>query len=260
MTAFLDFPATAFEAGTSFWRALTAYTLSPARGAFEEFATLVPESGDAFLRVQRTAESTPRCHLDLHVERVDESAEQAVCLGASVGEERPGIVVMTSPGGLPFCVVRHRGEEHRPAPKVWSGGHRSLVDQLCLDIPPGAPADEGAFWAAFTGWERRPGSRPEFDYLVRPAGMPLRLLVQRLDDGGVDRCASHLDFACDDVDAEVHRHEALGASVVRAMTNWTTLVDPTGMRYCVTGRNPGPGGALRAGVGCGGAGGQFVSS
>jgi len=62
------------------------------------------------------------------------------------------------------------------------------------------------------------------------------------------------------VDAEVHRHEALGASVVRAMTNWTTLVDPTGMRYCVTGRNPGPGGALRAGVGCGGAGGQFVSS
>ncbi len=240
-TAFLDFPPAAFEVGTTFWRGVTACTLSPPRGSSLEFATLVPASGDAFLRVQRTAESVPRCHLDLHVERVDETAEHAVHLGAQVVGEPAGIVVMASPGGFPFCVVSHREQARRPPPTLWPGGYHSLVDQLCLDIPPGAYAEESAFWAALTGWERRSGPRPEFEHLGRSPGMPLRLLLQRLDDDRSARCLSHLDLACEDVDAEVHRHEALGAEVVRAMPGWTTLLDPSGLAYCVTRRSPGTG-------------------
>jgi Glyoxalase-like domain len=49
---------------------------------------------------------------------------------------------------------------------------------------------------------------------------------------------AHPDLACDDVDAETTRHEALGATVVRVMPNWTTLRDPAGLSYCITRRNP----------------------
>lgn len=44
--------------------------------------------------------------------------------------------------------------------------------------------------AALTGWERRPGGLPEFDSLVRPAGMPLRLFLQcRSRTGGSNPAA-----------------------------------------------------------------------
>lgn len=238
VTAFLDFPATAFGPGCAFWQAVTASALSPPRGASAQFATLLPEHGDAFLRVQRIDHGIPGCHVDLHAERVEDTAERAVNLGAAVVHEQPGFVVMTSPGGLSVCIVRHRGETDRPPPHLWPGGHRSLVDQLCIDVPSSVFADEGAFWTGLTGWERHPGSRPEFVYLVRPTEMPLRLLLQRLDDDRADRTRAHLDLACDDVDAEQRRHEALGATTGRAMPNWTTLQDPTGRDYCITCRHP----------------------
>ena len=77
---------------------------------------------------------------------------------------------------------------------------------------------------------------PEFEYFPRGAGMPLRLLFQRLGSGSP---RMHVDLACDDVDAEVARHRALGASVVRRVPGmWTTLRDPAGREYCVTARSP----------------------
>jgi hypothetical protein len=48
----------------------------------------------------------------------------------------------------------------------------------------------------------------------------------------------HLDLACDDAPAEVTRHVGLGAAVVRVTEQWTTLRDPAGREYCVTGRRP----------------------
>ena len=68
--------------------------------------------------------------------------------------------------------------------------------------------------------------------------MPLRLLLQRLDESQAPGCTAHLDLASDNVPAERARHESLGAEVVRVMPSWTTLQDPAGLRYCITGRNP----------------------
>jgi hypothetical protein len=67
--------------------------------------------------------------------------------------------------------------------------------------------------------------------------MPLRLLLQRLDDG-LGPCRAHLDLACDDVISEQRRHELLGAALVRAMPNWTTMQCPAGAAYCITRRSP----------------------
>jgi hypothetical protein len=240
LTAFLDFPCESpglFEQGCSFWQAVTATTVSPSRGRYGEFVTLVPTAGDAFLRAQRTGAARAGCHLDVHVDDIEQGTEKALSLGAltAPGGGRLGL---RSQGGLAFCVVHDGGEHQRPAPRTWAGGARSLVDQLCIDVPPTAFDVEAGFWAALTGWELRPGSRPEFRYLARPAGMPLRLLLQRLDDAEAGQGRGHPDLACDDVPGECQRHVALGATQLRQMPNWTTLVDSTGLEYCVTRRDP----------------------
>jgi hypothetical protein len=241
MTAFLDFPAASCERGSAFWRAVTASTSSAPRGTDAEFATLLPAGGDAFLRTQRLRDGPPGCHLDLHADDRPATVIRAERLGAAVISVHDGYVVLRSPGGLSFCVVEYRGETERPAPARWPDGHSSLVDQLSVDIPPDRYEEETAFWSRLTGWPLGPGSRPEFTFLTRPAGIPLRLLLQRLADSATGSCTAHLDLACDDVAAERARHESLGAQVIRVMASWTTLRDPAGLDYCITRRDPATG-------------------
>jgi hypothetical protein len=223
VTGFLDGPSRVAE---PFWLAVTGSALSARRGPGGEFATLVPADGDAYLRVQVVGDGPARAHLDLHVDDVAAQARRAVALGASVILDEGDLVVLRSPAGLLFCLVAWRGEAVRPA------GGRSLVDQMCLDIAVGAFDAEADFWAALTGWQRRPGSLPEFDFLVRPEAMPLRLLLQRVQGPA----GMHLDLACTDRAAEVAWHEELGARVVAVHERWTTLRDPAGRLYCVTDR------------------------
>ncbi len=196
------------------------------------FATLLPPDGDPYLRVQVVGDGPARVHLDLHAEDVAGLAGRAVALGAVRVFAEPGLVVCRSPAGLAFCVVAWAGERVRPAPV---GG--AVVDQVCLDVPVERFEAEANFWSALTGWARRATDLPEFDFLVRPPGLPLRLLLQRTGGGPA---GMHLDWACADVPAEVARQVALGASVVRRVPGqWTTLRDPSGREYCVTARWPG---------------------
>src|SRR5579875_101141 len=239
-TAILDYPAEEFDRGSAFWQAVTASGISGPAGERAEFVTLLPADGDPFLCARRLHGGAPGCHLDVHADDVPACAAQAEHLGATVIGEPGGYVVLRSPGGLRFCITGHDGERKRPAPVSWPGGQDSLVDQLSVDVSPGCYGRECEFWYGLTGWPQFPGSRPEFIFLGRPAGMPLRLLLQRLDapHAGLTRCTAHLDLACDNVPAETARHQALGASLVRVVTDWTTLRDPAGLQYCITRRNP----------------------
>ena len=219
LTAFLDLPAAEFEPAAAFWRAVTGYTLSPLRGEHDEFATLLPPAGDAYLRVQRIGSDRGGVHLDLHA---------------------PGqaFEVLASPGGLLYCRV-DGSEALRPGAAIWEDGHRSMVDQVCLDIPPDRWDEECAFWAELTGWELFQGGRPEFRRLRTPAGQPLNVLLQRLDTGD-GPVRAHLDLAADDRAAETRRHEALGAQVVATHEGWTVMRPPAGPDYCITRRVPPP--------------------
>ena len=246
LTVFLDFPAQSFDAGVAFWREVTGSTLSGFRGAAGEFATLLPPAGDACLRVQRTADGSSGHHLDLHVDHgagsLEETAARAVALGATVRHRGDGLVIAGSPGGFTFCLVRWHGESTVPDPVPLDGAGASRADQLCLDIPPGAFDREGAFWAALTGWDLRPGARPEFAYLERPASIPVRLLLQRRGQAGPrDRVRAHVDFACADHQRLAGRHAAAGAQILSEFPFWTTMADPTGRRYCLTTRDPATG-------------------
>ena len=237
VSAFLDLPADDIEVGSRFWADVTGFEMSPWRGDHDEFATLVPADGDDYLRVQRTGGTEPGIHLDLHVDDVEQATAEAVALGASLVDRSPhGCTVLSSPGGLTFCFVTHRASR-RPAPRDW-GGHRSLVDQVCLDVPGTHHEREVTFWERLTGWQKRASSVSlEFCSLARPDGVPLRFLLQRLgrSDGHV---TAHLDLACDDIPAEVDRHEHLGARVAGRFDHWTVLHCPAGSAYCITGRDP----------------------
>jgi len=159
---FFYLPAEALATGCTFWQRVTGSTLSPPRGSRNEFATLIPEDGDAFLRVQRVDRPGSGYHLDVHVDEIDTAVSQALSLGATAADGPSPVSVLWSPAGMTFCVVAHHGEARRPPPLAWAAGHRSLVDQVCVDIPPQVFDDECDFWEALTGWERRTGSRSEF--------------------------------------------------------------------------------------------------
>jgi hypothetical protein len=238
LTVFLDLPDDGTgntDRAESFWSTVTGTRLSTRRGSAAEFATLLPPDGDAYLRVQRVRAGTGGCHLDLHVDRaaMDAAATEAVALGARERFRDDDVIVLDSPGGFPFCFVWWDNERTVPEPV---GGAR--LDQLCVDAPPRLFEAEAEFWAALTGWEPRSGSRPEFRSLVRPAGIPVRLLFQRRDDDGGGAVTGHVDFACADRAALAERHTAAGARTVATFPHWTTMADPTGRPYCLTARDP----------------------
>jgi hypothetical protein len=243
LTAFVDLPAERYEDGAAFWEGVTGYRRSAPRGEDGQFATLVPPAGQDHLRLQRVDRLVghrPRIHLDLHVEERPAAVAEAVGLGATIAAEPyDDVTILHSPHGMVFCLVTG-GAGDRTPPAEWPDGHTSLVDQVCLDIPPASYDEECAFWQRLTGWELSHREGSEFSSLVRPAGMPLRLLLQRLDDGD-GPVTAHLDLATTDRSRETPRHESLGATVLRSHDFFTVLRDPAGSVYCITDRDPGTG-------------------
>lgn len=232
---FADRPAGRLADACGFWTAVTGTRLSGFRGDDDEFVTLLPAGTDPSVKLQGVAEGDGGAHIDLCTEDVRELTALARRLGAALVADHGDWAVLRSPAGQLFCTVPWHGEAVRPP--VVSG---SRLDQVCLDIPPSRYDTECAFWAGLTGWGQRAGSRPEFTVLLPPAGLPARLLLQRL---GEERPASaHLDLACADITAVRARHEELGAVLVGEGAHWTVMRDPAGGTYCLTRRDPATGG------------------
>ncbi|MEO9325652.1 VOC family protein [Nocardioides sp. C4-1] len=233
LTAFVDLAPDHFERGVVFWAEVTGSRVSPSRGHHDEFVTLVPRDGDAYLRVQRLGSPTSGHHLDLHVPDPRGAAARAVGLGAAeVAGPGADVVVLRSPAGLVFCLVAAH-ETRLSSPVRWPGG-RSQVNQVALDIGPSSFDRERDFWEELTGFTPSDTGSPELKRL--DGGGPLRVLLQRLGD---DREPGyHLDLAADDRAAETERHVSLGATVEGVHSRWTVLADPAGTRYCITDRVP----------------------
>ena len=234
----MDRPVHRFDETVDFWVRATDSSLSPRRGARDEFATLLPADGsDAHLRVQATRSDAPGSHLDLHVSDVRRGIEECLRAGGSMIADRETYAVLATPGGMVFCVVAHRGERTRQRPVVCPDGTKTLVDQVCLDVDPDSFEDEVRFWSSVTGWAPLPARAHDFLPLDRPASMPLRLMFQlRGVASGTSSC--HLDVACEDVRSAVALHESLGAVAGATHRYWTVMTDPAGAEYCLTMRRP----------------------
>ena len=233
MWIFLDTPRADAERSWRFWAETTGWALSPTRGDHDEFATLVPPRGGSWLKLQAVADGPGGIHLDLDVDDVRAAASRAERLGATrTGAIGDTVVVLRSPGGLTFCLTTWHGDGDQVRE-----GAPDLVDQVCLDCPADDHDREVAFWAALTGWDLAPSGEPELSFLRRPAGIPLRVLFQRLEEP-TGTVRAHADVACADRSATLARHLAAGATVLREHEQWTVMTDPVGRVYCLTDRSP----------------------
>ena len=233
--AFLDTPRADAARSWLYWAEVTGWALSEPRGETNQFATLLPAEGDPWVKLQAVTEGAGGIHLDLDVEDVRSAAEEATRLGAveigTMGDPE-SVVVLRSPTGLVFCLTTWHGDSEQVRE-----GAPDLIDQVCIDLPEAAHDRETDFWEQLTGWTWRPTNVSEFSSLVRPDGIPLRLLFQRLGERD-GRARAHLDLACVDRAATQDRHVAAGAAVVAVHDFWTVLRDPVGRVYCLTDRSP----------------------
>lgn len=98
------------------------------------------------------------------------------------------------------------------------------------------PAPIAAWWAQQTGGSVDDSYGESF-LLVRGGSLPLTLGFQQVADPTPGKNAMHLDLAAPDLDAEVERLVAAGASIVGdrgdASFRWVTLADPQGHQFCV---------------------------
>uniref|UniRef100_UPI003C7DF233 VOC family protein n=1 Tax=unclassified Streptomyces TaxID=2593676 RepID=UPI003C7DF233 len=233
--AFLDRPAATVDRATAFWASVTDTRASEPWGDQGEFTSLVAEGADTCLVTQAVG-GPGGAHPDLAVEDMTAFTGRATELGAVVRARRPELTVLRSPAGQPFCLVPWRGQGAVPPVATGPGGVRSRADQISLDVSPDAFDAEVGFWVELTGWDASPGEHAEF-HVLRPAlGLPVHLIVQRLD---APRPASaHLDVACPDLEAGRTWHEAHGAEFVGRGDAWLVMRDPSGGVYCLTRRDP----------------------
>jgi hypothetical protein len=236
VTAFIDRPALHFQRTREFWRAVLGATVAPTRGERDEFATFRPSDGDAFVRIQRTADGSAGTHVDLHGADPRAAADEAIELGADQLDDLGDVVVLRSPGGVRFCCVRHHGEHRRPSPSG-APGRGVLVHQVSIDVAPDRAQLERRFWSSLTGWVQLRSRSDAFTALERRDPIPLQFVFQRRgdDDAGLE-AEVHLDACCDDRAGSVDDHERLGASVVAIRDQWTVMADPAGVPYCLTDR------------------------
>ncbi|MFI5622982.1 VOC family protein [Nocardioides sp. NPDC051685] len=231
---FLDVPRERWEEAVGFWSAATGWALSSPRGERGQFLTLVPQTGDAWLKMQAVDDAEPRVHVDLDAADRAAAVERSVSHGASPAWTYDEVPVMRSPGGMLFCHTL--GEESRP--RSARAEPERVLDQVCIDIPRSRWDQEVAFWAEITGRVPEQTKSPEFVRLADPdAHGGLRILLQRLEDEDGD-VRAHPDVAVAHRASETCRHEALGAETVGVFEWWTVMRAPYGQIYCLTDRDP----------------------
>jgi predicted enzyme related to lactoylglutathione lyase len=114
--------------------------------------------------------------------------------------------------------------------------HRSRVCYFVIDV---SDLDRGtAFWAAaLDAAETVPASSRSIYRRLRLPDSEIRILLQKTGDTKTGKERMHLDLETDDVEAEVARLEALGATrwdhqAERGWDFWV-LHDPWGNEFCV---------------------------
>jgi predicted enzyme related to lactoylglutathione lyase len=107
--------------------------------------------------------------------------------------------------------------------------HHSRLNTLVIDVPGTRFAAATTFWATALG--RRPNKDPDDaqPYLRLDGDGGPDVVLQRIDEAP----RYHVDIAADDVDAEVSRLVAAGATVVGPVETWVVLRDPAGLFVCV---------------------------
>ncbi|HVU61682.1 MAG TPA: VOC family protein [Mycobacteriales bacterium] len=109
--------------------------------------------------------------------------------------------------------------------------HRSRLYSAYVDVPQPVFENSVRFYGELLG--RAPKIDPEEPEYASYDGPPkagIDLYVQAI---GEDRPRVHLDIETDDVEAEVARLVALGATEIERIHTWVVMNDPVGTVFCV---------------------------
>jgi predicted enzyme related to lactoylglutathione lyase len=109
--------------------------------------------------------------------------------------------------------------------------HKSKLAGFIIDCQTHDLAGAADFWGDALGMELRKLPSDEADRYVRLADPLDRLHIEVQSVTHPSRV--HLDIETDDIDAEVRRLEALGATRVAQVSTWWVMEAPTGHRFCV---------------------------
>jgi Glyoxalase-like domain len=108
--------------------------------------------------------------------------------------------------------------------------HRSRLRTVLVDVPDESFAAATSFWAAALGKTPAGPLESAQPYLrLDPSNEGVRVVMQRIDGSA----RFHLDIESDDVEAEVRRLVAAGATEVDRVEDWVVLRDPAGLFLCV---------------------------
>jgi len=108
--------------------------------------------------------------------------------------------------------------------------HKSKLAGFIIDCNTDNLPSAAEFWGAALGMEVRavPDEGANYIHLLEPTGQ-LHIEVQSVTHPS----RVHLDIETDDIEAEVRRLEALGATRVQKVKTWWVMEAPTGQRFCV---------------------------
>ena len=109
--------------------------------------------------------------------------------------------------------------------------HKSKLAGFIIDCRTDDLSAAAQFWGAALGMAVKALPAEEGEKYVRlvDRSEQLHIEVQKVEH----ESRVHLDIESDDVDAEVQRLEALGATVVKRVHTWCVMQAPTGQRFCV---------------------------
>jgi hypothetical protein len=109
--------------------------------------------------------------------------------------------------------------------------HKSRLAGFIIDCNTPDLHAAAEFWGGALGMDLRVLPGEEGDKYVRLVDPLERLHVEVQTVAHPSRV--HLDIESDDVEAEVHRLEQLGARRVQQVQTWWVMEAPTGQRFCV---------------------------
>jgi predicted enzyme related to lactoylglutathione lyase len=104
----------------------------------------------------------------------------------------------------------------------------------CADLDRSA-----AFWSAVLGYTASPAATGPYRSLEPESGAGIDVLLQRVPDVKGEKNRLHLDLRTPDLEAEVARVLALGATLLTSQPvvedgwRWHILGDPDGNEFCV---------------------------
>jgi predicted enzyme related to lactoylglutathione lyase len=108
--------------------------------------------------------------------------------------------------------------------------HRSRLCGALLDVPRSDYQRTVTFWQAVLDREGEVEAEDPSYTTFGDATPGVELMVQAI---GEDPPRIHLDIETDDVDAEVRRLGALGATELKRIESWVVMRDPVGTVFCV---------------------------